>query len=403
MNPWTVNMVTAFGRGENLALALHDKGFNVNIYDLTEAFPFEYRRGTGPFPIAQSAFLGAHEQFFKSCEVLPKGLVLWLNDGPLEFGGHMAHFFVEKHEAFRLAVQNQVSPEFAQDWLRRFLRHWISPFHHEPWQTDNMSQFPVAKTLSLVPRPREATAMGFDRFHGRDIYRRCQKLSDVQIESGRLTEMEIDSGGAASAPSAVRAPQWVWCLSSQETELMNPQVAETLFSRDIRRPEWLWISLQGRCERGPWSDGFPRYSVAIKDIHLPWTYANVFMLEWLEEDKFEVWLKVPAEAVRDATKRTSWASEVEQVLNSRLAIGKWRIDPLAFSICPHSLVFPETMQEWKEPGWKNWDWIAPETTGRLDLAARFEREVESYQRLLSWRNDQLKRQGARGDQALHAP
>lgn len=398
MNPWTVNMVTAFGRGENLAIALHDKGFNVSVYDLTDAFPFEYRRGAGPFPIPKQAYLGAHEGFFSVTDELPRGLAVWLKEGPLEFGGPMAHFFVENHEAFRTAVQNQTSAEFSSDWLRRLLRHWISPYHHEPWQNDPGSLYPVARELRLVPRPREGTVMGFDRLHAKNMYHKCQKILDIQIESARLTEMEIDTG----SPMAVKAPQWVWCLSSQETEFLNPSVSDTLFSRDVRRAEWLWMSLQGRCERGPWSDGFPRYSVAINDIHLPWTYANVFVLEWLDKDKFEVWLKVPAEAVRDANKRTTWSADIENVLSSRLGLGKWRLDPLAFAICPHSLVFPENMKEWRPPGWKNWDWIAPETTARLDLGARFEREMESYQRLLGWRNDQLKRQGARGDQALHA-
>lgn len=397
MNPWTVCMVTAFGRGENLALALHDKGFNVTVYDLTAAFPLEYRRGTGPFPIAQGEYLSATNSFFNAAEELPKGLVLWLKDGPLEFSGPMAHFYVERSEAFRLAVQNQTSPAFAADWMRRLLRHWVSAYHVEPWQADSGRPFPVASAQFLVPRLREEMAMGFDRLQGKDIYQKCQKILDVQIEAGRLTEMEIDLG----TPVAVRAPQWIWCLSSQETELLSPTVAEVLFSRDIRRAEWLWMSLQGRCERGPWNEGFPRYSVAIDDVHLPWSYANLFMLEWLDEDQFQVWLKVPSEGVRDAVKRTGWAADVERILNSRLAIAKWRLDPLAFAVCPHSLVFPEPMREWKEPGWKNWDWIAPETTARLDLGARFEREVQSYDRLLSWRNDQLKKQGARGDQALH--
>jgi len=409
MNPWTVSMVTAFGRGENLALALHDKGFNVNVYDLTAAFPFEYRRGTGPFPIPKQNFLGPHNTFLEASEELPKGLVLWLKDGPVEFGGAMAHFFVERFESFRLAVQNQSHSAFSSDWMRRFLRHWISPYHHEPWQSDQGSQFPVAREQCLVPRLREETAMGFDRFHNKEIYHKCHRLLDVQIEAGRLTEMEIDTGTPADGVSAsggslaVRAPQWVWCLSSQETEFLNPQVAEAIFSSDIRRAEWLWMSLQGRCERGPWNDGFPKYCVAVNDVHLPWSYANLFMLEWLDKDQFQVWLKVPAEGVRDASKRTGWAAEVEQILNTRLSIAKWRIDPLAFAVCPHSLVFPDFMREWKEPGWKNWDWIAPETTARLDLGARFERETESYQRLLAWRNDQMKKQGARGDQALHAP
>ncbi len=399
MSAWAVNLVTAFGRGEALALALIDKGFEVQVYDLTEGFPFEYRRGTGPFPIPQQAYLGTHTQFFEEARALPRGLVMWLDRGPVEFSGPMAHFFVEHDEAFRVAVQNQNSADFKTDWMRRFLRHFVSAFHHEPWIADDGQIFPVAKPLVLMPRAKEVAVMGFDRLQGKANYIRCQKLIDVQIESSRLTELEVEAG----KPVAVRAPQWVWCLSSSETEFLNATVAEALFSRDVRRPEWQWLSLPGHCERGPWSDGFPKYSVSVADIHLPWVYSNMFVLEWRDKDKFDIWLKAPAESVRDVTRRTAWAADIDKFLNQRMSLGKWKLDPMTFGICPHSPVFPAAMKEWKEPGWRNWDWIAPETTARLDFGARFEREVQSFQRLTTWRNDMQKKQGARGDQALHAP
>lgn len=399
MNPWAVNMVTAFGRGEALALALLAEGFEVSVYDLTEAFPGGYRRGYGPFPVPKGEYLDQHSIFFEEGEELPRGLTLWLKNGPLEFSGPMAHFYVEHEEAFRLAVQNQTSSQFEADWLRRFLRQFVSAYHHEPWLPESGSSYPVAKPLITVARAKEGPVMGFDRLQVKPNYQRCQKLHDVQIESARLTEMEIEAG----KPIAVRAPQWIWCLSSQETEFLSPQVAEALFSRDIRRPEWRWLSLKGEVERGPWSDGFPLYSVVITDIHLPWVYANMFALEWRDKDRFEVWLKVPAESVTNLERRSVWAKEVEGHLNQRLNLGKWRVAPEEYGICPHSPVFPAAMKEWKEPTWRNWDWIAPETTARLDLGARFEREAQSYNRLVSWRNDQLRKQGARGDQAIHSP
>lgn len=398
MSSWAVNMVTAFGRGEALALMLLDKGFEVQVYDLTEAFSPEFRRGTGPLPIPQQAYLPTHSHFFEEARALPRGLVMWLERGPVEFSGPMAHFFVEHDEAFRVAVQNQPSSEFKSDWMRRFLRHFVSAFHHEPWMIDDGQTFPVAKPLVLMPRAKEDTVMNYDRFPAKNLIR-CQKLIDVQIESSRLTEMEIEAG----KPIAVRAPQWIWCLSSQETEMLSSTVAEALFSRDIRRAEWQWISMTGTCERGPWSDGFPKYSVSIADIHLPWVYANMFVLEWRDKDKYDIWLKAPAESVREASRRTVWANDIDKFLNTRMSLGKWKVDPMSFGICPHSPVFLQVMKEWKEPGWRNWDWIAPETTARLDFGARFDREVTSFQRLTNWRNDQLKKQGARGDQALHAP
>ncbi len=399
MSQWRVNMVTAFGRGEALAMALQEKDFDVHIFDLTQAFPLEFHRGVGPFPIPQQAYLGTHLYYFSMGEILPKGFTVWLNEGPLEFAGPMAQFYATYNEAFRVAVQGKPSAQFKDDWLRRLLRNWISPYHHEPWMLDSGEPFPVAHPLVLISRPREKSAMGFDRLQGKGNYHECSRIVDLQIESGRLQEMEVTIG----KDMGVTAPQWIWCLSSEETEMINPHVAEVLFSRDIRRAEWVWIKMDGRAERGPWNDGFAKYLMVVNDIHLPWVYANAFILEWLDKENFSIWLKVPSGSARDDHKRSEWAEDVEKSLNARLNLAKWKISATAFSICPHSPVFPKRQSEWKEPGWRNWDWIAPETISRLDFGARFQREVQSFQRLLDWRADQLKKQGAQNDQALHAP
>ena len=401
MSVQRVNIVTAFGRGESLALALQNEGFSVGVYDLTEAFPFEYRRGAGPFPFVKQPPLQTHTEIFDQTQPLNRGLVLWLKDGPIEFSGPMARFYVEHHEAFRNAVQRTVGENFDTDWIRRFLRQWTSPYHMEPWMTDRGPSFPVDRPLGLIPRARERDAISFERLQGRPIdYIRCTQLKDVQIQSSRLIEVEVGTGSV----TAVTGDQWIWCLSSLETLSLSEQVAEALFNRDIRRPEWLWISMHGDVERGPWVDGFPRYSVVINDVYLPWTHANAVMLEWIDKDKFEIWMKVPAETTRDPNQRLGWAQEVERLLTSKLALGRWKIDANAFSICPHSFVFSYAQREWAEPGWKNWDWIAPETAGRLDFTARFEREEQALRRITQWRIDQLKKQGGRkNDQAVHAP
>lgn len=399
---WQVNIVTAYGRGESLALELIAQGFKVHVFDVTDSLPAEYRRGVGPFPLAPGIHMPSQQYLMDESEPLKRGMVLWLREGPVEFGGPMAPFYQENHPSLkRVAGAERPSNHFSEDWMRRFLLDWASPFYREPWQVNQGTAFPALSEVRLLPATAEKNLCTFDRYvSAGHPFQFVQKIVDVQIESGRLTEIEIESGQV----TAIRAPQWVWCLSSHETHLLSPSVAEALFSRDVRHPEWLWMNFMGKCERGPWFEGFPEYLVALDDFHLPWVYANMFVMQWLNQDAFRVWVKVPTHASRDNTNRKKWASEIARLLNERFALGRWQIEDQKWSICPNSLIFSERVREWAEPGWKNWDWIAPETLPRLDMAARLEREAASLKRIVQWRSDQIKKQGPRNnDTSVHAP
>ena len=168
-------------------------------------------------------------------------------------------------------------------------------------------------------------------------------------------------------------------------------------------PEWTWISLDGTMKSGPWCDGLPTYSVVIGDIFLPWAYANTFVLRRLEGTRFRVWLKVPFERASHIDARRGWALGAENLLRARLPLADWSIDSGAWSRCPNSEVFPSSLRGELPGQWKNWDWISSETLPRLDLSARLEREATSFNRLIGWRNDQIKKQGVQRDHALHAP
>ena len=101
--------------------------------------------------------------------------------------------------------------------------------------------------------------------------------------------------------------------------------------------------------------------------------------------------------------RQEIADECEAALNARLALAKWTVRRGSLSICPHSPVYEPHHKDGGRPGHRNFEWIAPETLPRLDFGARLEREAETYRRLVSYRDDRLKKQGAPRDPALHTP
>jgi hypothetical protein len=398
-----VNVVTAFGRAETLALALETAGFAVQVLDFTSAFGPEWQRGAGPFPLVKKEFTPAQAPLLGEARTLERGLVLWLKDGPVELGGSMRDFFTSQNKAVcDLRAKGNFGASFEDSWLRRYVNILAAPYFNESWEGgSSRSAFPFdGSPLSVLPASLESRVMSFERYQTLDHdYLAASGMHDVQFDGSRLVELEVDKG----SPVAVRADQWVWCLSSEETARLGAKVASALFPRGVVTPEWRWVGFQGRAARGPWSAGFPEYMNVIGDLHLPWTYANNLILKWIDPDLFHVWMMVPSESAFKPERLAGWAAEAEALLRSRLNLAEWKITAEKSWICPNSPVFPGENQSDSQPSWKNWDWIAPEALPRLDLSARLEREAKSLERLTAWKNEQLKKQGARGDHALHAP
>lgn len=398
MSAWEVNVISAFGRGESLALALQENGFKVRVLDFTGAFPEKYRRGVGPFPIVKEAVMPAQRPYMEEVKPLPRGLAFWLNEGPVELSGPLAGFFKEQNLFIEAAVAGEAHDDFRDDWLRRFLVHWTSPYHVEPWMPLARESFPALAPIGLIPAGKEGRVQTFERFQALEYeYLPCRALKDVAVESNRLREVEVDAGQV----KALAGEQWVWCLSAQETELVGGPCAQAVFGGSVRKAEWVWLHLFGACERGSWTGAFPEYSVVIGDAFLPWVYANAFVMRWLEPDVFEIWMKVPAGSVFDSDQRVKWAAQAQALLTLRLPQAHWALDPEEWALCPNSPVYDLSTQDWRLPSWKNWDWIAPETTSRLDWSSRLQLEARSYDRLIQWRNEQMKKQGAPRDRALH--
>jgi hypothetical protein len=398
VNDWEVNLVSAFGRGETLALALQKNGFSVRILDFTAAYPSWCRHGQGPFPLMLEEYLPEQGKFLSEAERLPRGLSFWLPDGPIELNSPMTPYYAETRADVK-ALHGK-GAEFREDWLRRFLQQWASPLHIESWSSEAAESFPFQADIGLIPSYDESQAMSFERFQAQGFpVVACQSIKEVQFVSSNLAEVMVEAG----QNMAFSADQWIWCLSSRETEMLNSSIAPRIFNRGIWRAEWAWASFEANCEAGPWLDGFPNHIVVIGDVFLPWVYANATVLRRLQPDGFRVWMKVPAKGIGESDQRAKWAEDAEALLNARLSMAKWRVEASEWSVCPHAPVFEAHHRDWGAPSHKNFEWIAPEVLPRLDLGARLEREAECFERLTGWRNDQLKKQGAHRDPAVHAP
>lgn len=398
MSALEVNLISAFGRGETLAIGLQEHGFKVRVLDFTAAFSEKYNHGVGPFPVVRESYASIQKLWTDEVRSLPRGLSFWLPDGVLETKGPMADFFKRQNPAFESAAKDEAQAEFKEDWLRRFMGSWAAPLHVESWLPALASSFPFLADVGLIPASKEPRVQTFERFQTLDYeYVPCKLIKDVSIKGSRLAGIEVESGSM----KAFGGEHWVWCLAGHETELVGASCMERLFGKSLRRPEWVWMNLIGACERGDWSSAFPEYSIVLGDVFLPWNYANAFVMRWIEPDVFDVWMKVPAASVFHAEQRARWAKEAQDILMARLPHARWAVNPEEWSLCPHSPVFDLSTKDWRAPSWKNWDWIAPETLSRLDWSARLQAEARCYDRLIQLRNEKMKKQGVERDRALH--
>lgn len=391
-------MISAFGRGETLALALHENGFQVRVFDFTPAFPQEYLRGVGPFPILDKAFAPVQREFLNEIELQPQGLTFWLKDGPMELTGPFAPVHIHSHPEIQAWKTESGGNDFSRSWLARFLEQWSSPYFNESWTVAQGSAFPAEQPLGIVPADRQASLTNFERLRMKGVeVIPCSSIHDLQSQSGRVMEVEFEAG----SPMAVRASQWVWCLSPHETSGFGESATTKMFGKNVSAPEWAWISFKGGLHKGPWVEGLPQSFVVLGDVYLPWCYGNMAVIQRSDDLRFRCWLKVPRARMHEIDARRQWSKDAEAILWQRLPMAEWKIDSADWSICPHSEIYGSAHKGARLTQWKNLHLIAPETLERLDMSARLEREAETFRKLLQWRNETVKKQGARSDHALH--
>lgn len=391
---WTVTIVSAFGRGETLALALVEHGFQVQVLDFTEALNENSHQGAGPFPILKTAYIPAQKDFLNPAVLLGQGMGFWLPDGPIELTGAMAEY----HSTSRADVKNwrtgQKGNTFDTDWIQNFLTQMTSAYHRESWQTPIGSAFPAQMECGLIPTEDEAKSASFERYRNmKHPYQALASITGVDIDGRRLQSVE-------NGETSFKAERWVWCLSAYESEKIAGAVAQKIFQQ-VNTPVWVWSAFDVKLTRGPWSNGFPEYFVLLSDLHLPWTHANMAIMRRLGSDHFRAWMKVPFAKAADPASRTGWAADLAASLMARLPLAKWQVSGGEPNICPHSPVFEAGAKDHHSRGCRNMEWIAPETLARLDWSARLETEAEVFERLSDWRTDQMRKQGAERDHTLH--
>lgn len=436
MGALDVTIVSAFGRGNWMAYELASLGFQVALIDVSSSLGrWAPEDAEGPFglfydqeKLLPSQMARLHEE--DDQDAVTDGFCIWTEDGPLDMRGMFSSYWFGAAGPME-AVKNYVSnfdkkapPEqrrlrkaierssFKQTWLIHFAHQFAANLHRPSFESAEASTpAPLFAPFYVRRVTRRGAQKSLDWVATKGVAVQTGSVVDVQSEGTRLTGLEIQG----ERSGAVRSQNYLWTLTSLETEKVAPKVAARLFSHRAV-PEWGWLRYRFAVELKTYQRTLPLHFAVIRELGLPWTHGNFLILNRTVDDKvFDVWLKVPTHHRFQKAYLEEIRAEILNVLESKLPGGHVKCLEMpqdylyGFSELGPPL-FPvyneESLIRLKTARFKNIQFDGPERWARLDWTGRFSFQQTLVQRLEYERNlaaQRLKKktEGGAFDRTIH--
>lgn len=433
-----VAVISAFGRGDLLATELKTRGMKVALIDVTESLgERDLADVEGPFALVRpTPLLPSHLEWLMthSYPEIPQGSCLWLRRGPIEMRGPLAGFYAAAHPEVSLfrdyfaawlelsGRRGDISKKIAR---REFKDIWMVQFAHslachqflpsveasrigEPFPLNQTAQNPLfeADIFSHTFEVAKSTGVTAVRSEG---------VSDIQFVKNRMTDIEFILG----RKEVLSAKSWVWCLSGEETRLMSETVAEKLFPRGVAEAGWSWRRFRASFAHAKmnvtkWSEQIPGHTLLIDDIYLPWTHENLVILKHRADgktvDQWDVWVRMPRSMSRNPASMQKISTRLTEILKQRIPHLQMELELPFEEEAPLYPVFePQNLSRSSFPPFINFVLEAQETIPRLDWAGRFQKQVETLNRIQDIKRQfeaaqpPLSLEGEGHDSTLHTP
>ncbi len=425
-------IVSAFGRGVWLALELAQVKTNqVTFIDVSDRLGHSQPEDwNGPFPLLKtSQFSEAQWNFLAEgshLEPIENGYTFWLANGPWEITGPLFDFIRQKNqihpdvvkylkeyhtmtEANRKLLQTKIEKMTGKEnWLAYFAQQLTSSVYI----SDRIALEPTIPLAMFSPcyirQANEATTEVMYkklREAGVRLYLNA-KLEDLSVQSRVLDGIEI----ASERSGIVTGKKFVWMLTGEETRRFTSRVLETLFGDGIVEASWCWVRFLIRIADGPERDVLPGAFTMAKDIHLPWTHANVCLVERTKRPGiFRTWMRV-------AAGRRFQRSYMTEMSNDLVAEFRKRIPAIAVEVEEMPPEFHFGFEELGPPRYpvlskqdarrisrtkiKNVYHMGPEDWGGLDWGTRMSVENRTFFTLLT-ENSNKKPEELKSDNSLY--
>ena len=351
LNQQDLVIVSAFGRGNWLALETARKGWKTTLIDISEALePFSAAEIEGPFGLLETDDISlsqiARVKDEGECVPVREGFNLWLKEGPLEFRGPMvSHQLTSKKiskdvtqyllnsglpdRSVEREAKNLEREPFTESWLAHLSHQIASPLMSENHKAlAHGDHWPVFAPFSI----RQVTSDGMKKG-----LQACRDAGVVVFSSEKIRELKFEGREAVSISlqnvPLIHSRAFVWMLSSFETRNCPQEVAETLFPLGPVEPKWYWARLQFELQTFDieiLKAQLPQHTVILEDPFLPWTHANLLVLRkhgQASDYSFDVWAKLPVHFLAQPQRLTQFAQEVAQRLERRIPKTKFVFKP----------------------------------------------------------------------------
>lgn len=349
LNLEDVVIVSAFGRGNWLAMELKQKGWKVTLVDVSEKLgPWSPEDVEGPFGFLESTEIteSQKERLLKVGEsfLVEPGMTFWLPGGPLECRSDLTDFQLQKWQKTQgLSIAKEVqeylrtSPQFVREQTKMrqqinklsFDDTWLAGLAHQladsAYAENHVAlgqgqALPVFAPLWVRRITEKSRQQDLEACEEAGVRVRSRaNVLDVRTGQRHMDAIEIEDNAAG----VEKARAFVWMLSAAETEKTHPRVAQKLFPKGAVEPEWYWtryrVALKGRV----YSEQLPAQIVVVDDMHLPWTHANLLVLrQSAEPGQIDVWARLPLWARFDTEYQKELGREIEKRIDQRLPQGR---------------------------------------------------------------------------------
>lgn len=299
----TVVVVSAFGRGHWMAVELKRAGLQVHLLDMSEGLcSWVPEDAEGPFGYFQPERFGSSmlERLNEDdhLQQVENGFTLLLSSGPVELRGPVANHRLKKIKFSEDWWKSTAPPadSFESSWLW----HLSAGVAQNQFKENNegyKNKFSLPLTVPFfVKKPTRQghhQSLQWVERSGVSVYRRVQ-IFDIALNAKKnIRGVEILKEGSKSS-EILDGEQFIWCLSSEETDLLGVRVRQSLFPNGALEPEWIWqryrLKIGESVERNIW----PEHFLMLQDVGLPWAHENLLIVHRTTSDElFDVWTLLP--------------------------------------------------------------------------------------------------------------
>ena len=279
-----VVIVSVYGRGQWLSAELARRGLKVTLLDISEQLgrwtPDDWE---GPFGFFRTEKLRPMqlERLLEddAPEMCVNGFTIWLRSGPLEMQGPMYRHRLEK-------LNYEVSH------LKTLSEKINSSVHEEqPLKTQRPQNLTESFSIRQASRPGYERSLDWCEASGVQVIAKA-RVKDISLgDRNSMTGVEIQ----ATQSGLLKADQFVWMLSSEETHYISKKISQVLFPKGYLEPEWCWVRYRVRMSACLERDALPIHVVIVENEDFSWTHENLLILQkTFSSDQFDLWMKVPS-------------------------------------------------------------------------------------------------------------